>query len=173
MKTKLSIILVLCCLVTISVFGQEKTKKEIKAEKELQQQKEVEALVASKKFDFEAQKMTPQGGNFIILDYNTYFLRFNTDKTTCDLPFFGRAFNADYGGDGGIKFEGTPEDIKIEQKRKSYIVKATVRGKNDVYLLMFSIFYNGNTTLSITSNNKAFISYDGLIRAPKVVENKK
>lgn len=173
MKTNISILLVLVCLVNFSVFAQDKTKKELKAERDSQKQKEIESLIDARKFDFEAQKATPQGGRFIILDYNTYFLKFNPEKTTADLPFFGRAFNVAYGGDGGIKFEGTPENIKVEKNKKSYTIKASVRGKDDVYNLMFSIFYDGGATLSINSNNRAFISYDGEIRAPKAEEVKK
>ncbi|MBS7231486.1 DUF4251 domain-containing protein [Flavobacterium psychroterrae] len=173
MKTKLSILFVLLSILISPVFAQEKTKKELKAERDSQKQKETEALINSKKFDFEAQKVTPQGGRMIILDYNTYFLKFDTEKTTGDLPFFGRAFNVAYGGDGGIKFEGIPENIKIEKKKKSYIVKATVKGKDDVYNLMFTIFSDGGGTLSINSNNRASISYDGEIRAPKSNETKK
>lgn len=166
MKTKLSILLVLCCFLSFPVFAQEKTKKELKTERDLEKQKEIEALIDSKKFDFEAQKANPQGGRFIILDYNTYFLKFNTEKTTCDLPFFGRAFSVPYGGDGGIKFEGVPENIKVEKKKKNYVVRASVRGKEDVYSLIFSIFFDGGATLSINSNNRASIYYDGRIRAP-------
>jgi len=173
MKTKLSILLVLLCFLHSPVFAQEKTKKELKAEKEQQQQKEIEALINSKSFVFEAQKVNPQGGRVIILDYNTYFLKFNTEKTTSDLPFFGRAFNVAYGGDGGIKFEGVPENIKIEKKKKSYLLKATVKGKDDVYNLTFSIFLNGGATLFVNSNNKASISYDGEIKAPKTKESDK
>jgi len=173
MKSKLSILLVLCCFLSLTVFAQQKTKKELKAERELQKQKEIEALIDAKKFDFEAQKVIPQGGRFVILDYNTYFLKFNPEKTTCDLPFFGRAFNVPYGGDGGIKFEGTPQDIKVEKKKKSYILKTSVKGKDDVYNLMFSIFFDGGATLSVISNNRASISYDGEIRTPKADEPKK
>lgn len=173
MKTKLSILLVLLCFLHSPVFAQEKTKKELKAEKEQQQQKEIEAFINSKSFVFEAQKVNPQGGRVIILDYNTYFLKFNTEKTTSDLPFFGRAFNVAYGGDGGIKFEGVPENIKIEKKKKSYLLKATVKGKDDVYSLTFSIFLNGGATLFVNSNNKASISYDGEIKAPKTKESDK
>lgn len=173
MKTKLSILLVLLCFLHSPVFAQEKTKKELKAEKEQQQQKEIETLINSKSFVFEAQKVNPQGGRVIILDYNTYFLKFNTEKTTSDLPFFGRAFNVAYGGDGGIKFEGVPENIKIEKKKKSYLLKATVKGKDDVYNLTFSIFLNGGATLFVNSNNKASISYDGEIKAPKTKESDK
>lgn len=173
MKTKLSILLVLLCFLHSPVFAQEKSKKELKAEKEQQQQKEIETLINSKSFVFEAQKVNPKGGRVIILDYNTYFLKFNTEKTTSDLPFFGRAFNVAYGGDGGIKFEGVPENIKIEKKKKSYILKATVKGKDDVYNLTFSIFLNGGATLFVNSNNKASISYDGEIKAPKTKESDK
>lgn len=173
MKTKPAILLMLLCFLSFFSFGQEKTKKEMKADKELQKQKEIEALIDSRKFDFEAQKVTPQGGRLIILDYNTYFLKFDPDKTTADLPFFGRGYNVPYGGDGGIKFEGVPENVTVEKKKKSYIVKASVRGKNDVYDLTFSIFFDGGATLSINSNNRSSINYDGEIKVSKNQEIKK
>lgn len=173
MSFKLSILLVLSCFLSFSALAQEKSKKELKAEKELQKQKEIEALIDAKNFVFEAQKATPQGGRLLHLDYNTYFLKFNVDKTTCDLPFFGRAYNVAYGGDGGIKFEGTPENIKIEKKKKNYLVRATVKGKDDVYDLLFTVFFNGGASLSVSSNNRGPISYDGEIEAPKTDEVKK
>ena len=173
MKRKLLILLALLCFLSFPVLAQEKTRKELKADRELQKQKEIEALIDSKNFVFEAQKALPQGGRMLNLDYNTYFLKFNREKTTCDLPFFGRAFNVPYGGDGGIKFEGIPENIKIEKKKKSVNVKATVKGKNDVYTLYFNIFFDGGATLSVNSNNRASISYDGEIEAPKADVNKK
>ncbi|MBW1655332.1 DUF4251 domain-containing protein [Flavobacterium quisquiliarum] len=166
MKTKLSILMLFLAL-SLSVAAQEKTKKELKQERELEKQKEVQSLLDTQNFVFEAQKVTPQGGRLIQLDYNTYFLKFNTENTTCDLPFFGRGYNVGYNSDGGIKFEGKPENIKIENKKKSTILKATVRGKNDVYDLFFTIFFNGTATLNVNSNNRAPIYYDGLISAPK------
>lgn len=170
MKTIIMSFLLFFCVASFSVLAQEKSKKEIKQEKELQKQKEIKDLIASQNFIFEAQKVTPQGGRLIQLDYNTYFLNFNPDNTTCDLPFFGRGFNVAYNGDGGIKFEGKPENVKIENKSKNINLKATVRGKNDVYDLMFRIFYNGTATLSVNSNNRAPINYDGVINPPKVLE---
>lgn len=172
MKTKLFILLMLS--LSIPVLAQEKSKKELKAERELQKQKEIENLISSKNFVFEAQKVIPQGGRLLNLDYNTYFLKFNETKTTCDLPFFGRGFNVPYGGgDGGIKFEGVPENIQIEKKKKSYNIKAFVKGKEDVYNLFFTIFFDGGATLSVNSNSRSSISYDGEIEAPKPEEVKK
>ena len=43
MKTKLSILLVLFSFLSIVCFAQEKTKKELKAERELEKQKEIKA----------------------------------------------------------------------------------------------------------------------------------
>ncbi|UUF14188.1 MULTISPECIES: DUF4251 domain-containing protein [Flavobacterium] len=172
MKTKLFLLLVLFGFLNFSVSAQQKSKKELKAEKALQKQKEIEALIDSKNFVFEAQKVTPQGGRLIILDYNTYFLKFNAEKTTCDLPFFGRGYNVGYGSDGGIKFEGMPENIKIGKKSKNYSVRATVKGKDDVYDLIFTIFFDGGASLSVTSNNRSPISYDGEISAPRTQETK-
>lgn len=173
MKTSRFTIVMLLFFLSISAFAQEKTKKELKAERDLQKQKEIESWIDARKFDFEAQKVNPQGGRLIILDYNTYFLKFNPEKTTADLPFFGRAFNVPYGGDGGIKFEGTPENIKVEKKKKSYTIKTSVKGKDDVYNLMLTIFFDGGASLSVNSNNRAFISYDGEIRAAKTDDSKK
>jgi len=172
MKTTLSVLLLLINVVIFSVSAQEKSKKELKQERELQKQNETKALIDSQNFVFEAQKATPQGGRLLQLDYNTYFLKFNADNTTCDLPFFGRAYNVGYNGDGGIKFEGKPENIKVETKKNNTILKATVKGNSDVYDLTFSIFYNGSTTLSVNSNNRAPINYDGIIYAPKTTEKK-
>lgn len=158
---------------SLNGFAQEKSKKELKQERELQKQKETEALINAKNFVFDAEKVYPQSGRMINLDYNTYTLKFNADNAICDLPFFGRGFNVGYGSDGGIKFEGKPEKITVEQKGKKYIIKTTVKGANDVYDLLFTIFYDGGTSLNINSNNRAAISYDGRIRAPKETEIKK
>lgn len=172
MKTKIAIVFFLLTALNLTVSAQQKSKKELKQEKELQKQNEIKELVNSQNFVFEAQKVTPQGGRLIQLDYNTYFLKFNQENTTCDIPFFGRGYNVAYNGDGGIKFEGKPENVKIENKSKNINLRATVRGKNDVYDLMFRIFYNGTATLSVNSNNRAPINYDGIIYALKTAENK-
>lgn len=174
MKMKVSILMLLVCSLSISCFAQKKSKKEIKAEKAAAKQKEIDSLMSSKNFVFEAQKVTPIGGRLIILDYATYYLKFNTNKTTCDLPFFGRGYNVPYGGgDGGIKFEGVPEKITVQKKQRNYLVKATVKGKDDVYNLVFNIFFDGGGTLSINSNNRGSISYDGLIEGPRTEEIQK
>ncbi|MFB9076633.1 DUF4251 domain-containing protein [Flavobacterium procerum] len=171
MKRKIAIILFLLLIVNNVTNAQEKSKKELKAEREQQQKQKIKSLIDSKSFVFEAQQLTPQGGRLIQLDYNTYFLKFNTEKTICDLPFFGRGFNVGYGNEGGIKFEGKPEELKVNERKNGWNLKAVVKGTNDVYNLTFSIFTNGRASLTVISNNRASISYDGEISAPKTESN--
>lgn len=173
MKTEFIIFLALISFFGFDGFAQEKTKKEIKQGTELQNQKEIKALIESKNFVFDVERVITQGGTMLFLDYNTYFVKFNLENAVGDLPFFGRAFNIGYGSEGGIKFEGRPENIKIEEKKKSYIIKTTVKGKEDTYDLIFSVFYDGGTILSVNSNKRASISYDGNIRAPKAESDNK
>lgn len=164
----------LLTFVSFNGFAQEKTKKELKVERELRKQKETEGLIDSKNFVFDAERVTPMGYRTIILDYNLYTIKVNKENVVCDLPYFGRGYNVAYGSsDGGMKFDGKPENITIEKKKKGYNVKMTVKGQNDVYVLLFSVFYDGGTTVSINSNNRGVISYDGKIRPPKTEENKK
>lgn len=173
MKTKLSILFVFVAFLSIPGFAQEKTKKELKAEKELQQQKQTEALLDSRIFVFDAEKMNPMGTRTIILDYNTYSLKFNEENVVCDMPFVGRGYNVPYGGsDGGMKFKGKPENIKYEKNKKNYTIKFTVKGQSDVYDILVTVYFNGGANVSINSNNRGAISYDGKIRAPKDQENK-
>ncbi|MBP4138326.1 DUF4251 domain-containing protein [Flavobacterium geliluteum] len=173
MKSKISILLLLVCFLNTQVHAQKMTKKELKAQEKLKKEKEIEALIENKNFVFDAERVLPQGFRTIIIDFNTYFLKFTEDKIECDLPFFGRAFNVGYGSnDGGIKFEGKPENLKIEKKKKHYELKATVKGKEDVYTIFLMIYFEGGTTVSINSNKRAPISYDGNIRASKANELK-
>lgn len=173
MKIKWAIVVMLCCFLSAPIVAQQQTKKEVKAAAALQKQKEIDALIDSKNFVFDAEKAIPLGYRFILLDRNSYFVKFTADQVNADLPFFGRAYSAPYGKSGGINFEGKPENVQVEKKKKSYIVKATVRGKDDVYNLLFSVFFNGSTSLSVSSNNRASITFDGVIRAPKNKEDKK
>ena len=84
---RVAILLMLFCFFSFDGFAQEKTKKELKQEKELQKQKEIEALINSKNFVFDAEKAIPLGYRFILLDRNSYFVKFTADKVMADhLP---------------------------------------------------------------------------------------
>jgi hypothetical protein len=80
------------------------------------------------------------------------------------MPFFGRAYaGAGYGGDGGLKFKEKPGTFTIEKNKKEYTVTAVVKGDNDTYKISLSVGFEGNARLTINSNNRSSISYNGNI----------
>ncbi|HWS61004.1 MAG TPA: DUF4251 domain-containing protein [Flavobacterium sp.] len=151
--------------------AQEKTKKQLKEEKKLEKQKEIGILVESKEFVFVANRVMPQSGRVINLT-TVYNVDFHPEWIKSDLPFFGRAFSGvGYGGsDEGMKFEGKPTVFSIEKNKKAYIIKADVRGEKDSYFMILTVYFEGSAILSINSNNRSSISYDGEIEKFKEIK---
>ncbi len=167
MKTKVLFVLVLSALITTPGFSQEKTKKELKEERKIEKQKQTEALVNSKEFLFTARTAMPQGGRSIDLTTNPGSVKFSPDLIKSEMPYFGRVTgSAAYGGrDGGMKFEGKPDEYSVTAKKKGYQVSAVVKGENDTYRLSLSVSLEGSASLSVTSNNRSVITYNGEISA--------
>jgi hypothetical protein len=169
MKTKVLFVLMLSALIITPGFSQEKTKKELKEERKIEKQKQTEAIVNSKEFLFTARTAMPQGGRSIDLTTNPGSVKFHPDMIKSDMPYFGTVTGAAaYGGrDGGMKFEGKPEDYTVTAQKKGYQVNAVVKGENDTYRLSLSVSSEGSSSLSITSNNRSVITYSGEISPPE------
>jgi hypothetical protein len=167
MNTKNLVIVLFLLFLGSSVFSQEKTKKQLKEERKLEKQKQTALLVDSKDFVFIADKALPQGYKTIDLTTNPNYVKFQPDFIKSEMPFFGRAYSGSgYGGDGGLDFEGKPEEFSIEKGKNSYNIKAVVKGRNDTYTLSLSVFFEGSASLTINSNKRSTISYNGEISAP-------
>ncbi len=165
------LMLLFTALSLTNVIAQEKSKKQLKEEQKLEKQKQIELLVNSKEFVFETTRVMPQSGRSINLTTN-YIAEFHPELIKADLPFFGRAYSGvGYGGDEGMKFEGKPTVYTIEKSKKGYIIKADVRGERDSYSMMLTVYFEGSATLSINSNNRSSISYDGDIKEFKKDKN--
>jgi len=162
-----AIIRTLFVIVVISSISFTLSAQEKKSKKEIKQEKfdETFELINKGDFKFEAKRAFPQGGRSIDLTTNYGFISVKQDAAEGDLPYFGRAYTASYGGDGGIKFDGEMLDKKIEvnEKKHRVILSFEVRDK-DTYKVTMDIGYNGNTSVSITSNNRSHISYQGEIK---------
>nr|WP_315150261.1 DUF4251 domain-containing protein [uncultured Flavobacterium sp.] len=161
------LILLLTFFIQTTLFGQEKTRKQLKEERKIEKQKQISILVESKEFVFAADRMNPQGGRTVNLTTD-YSVEFHPDLINSYLPFIGRGFTGiGYGGDEGMTFQGKPTIFTIEKTKKAYQIKAEVTGKNDTYSMMLTVSFEGNAYLTINSNNRSSISYDGEIEAFK------
>ena len=149
-------------------FAQEKTKQQIKEEKKLAKQKEVEAIIDSKEFEFDGDMAYPQGGRSIDLTTNPNYLRFKNDSIHSEMPYFGRAYaGVAYGGGGGLNFKGPIKDYSVTKNKKNYIIKAEVRDNSDNYSIILTVYFEGGASLLITSNNRDSINYRGSVEKLK------
>jgi len=156
--------MLLMSLILTSAFSQEKSKKELKEEEKLQKQTQIETLINSKNFVFKARYAFPIGAKQVDLTSNPNYVKFNPDECDGFMPFFGTATSGiGYGTDPTIKFRDKPDEFNIEKKKKNFQVDAKVKGENDIYRLSLSVQFEGSASLSIISNNRGTISYQGEI----------
>jgi hypothetical protein len=164
-----SVLFLLCLIVVPLVLtGQEKTNKELKEERKLEKQKQIDSLVNSRTFVFVGTKAYPQSGRSVNLTTSPNFVKFSPDLIDSDMPFFGRVYSgAGYGGsDGGLTFKGAPTEFTVKETKKGYQIDATVKGERDTYRLSLAVGSEGTCSLSIFCNNRSSMSYSGDISSP-------
>jgi hypothetical protein len=154
MKQLALLILILTC-----AFGYSLAQS--KAEKE----KKIEQIIEGKQFKFTARSVTPMSGSTINLT-STYDLVVDSMQVEAWLPFYGRAYQSDYGStEGGIKFkeEAKVLNIKKDEKKNSYEIRIEVDTTKDSYKIFIQAGTSGYATMSILSNRKQSVSYYGII----------
>ncbi len=155
MKTILMIAIAL--IFTTGSYAQ-KTKK-------IEKEKEVRALIESQQFRFVARSAHSSGYQSVSLT-SEYDLVIDSLQIKAHLPFYGRAYYAEYGSsEGGIKFDSKAEEYSaiFNEKKKSYQITIKVRGKHDIYQLQLDAGLSGYATLSVVSIDKQSISFYGTI----------
>lgn len=174
MKTRSSLVVLILAVVITNGYSQEKTKKELKEEKKIEKQKQIAALVNDTNFVFVARTALPTGMRSVNLTTNTNYVKFHPRLIDSYMPFFGKAYSGvGYGSDTGLKFTGKPEEFKIVKSSKAFQIDAVVKGTTDNFKLSLSVGFEGSASLTITSNNRSTISYQGEISAPEKPAEKK
>lgn len=173
MKTRIILSFVFLAIIMTSAYSQEKSKKELKAEESLKKQMQIETLVNSKDFVFIAKYALPMGAKQVDLRSNPNYVRFSSDLMDGYMPFFGTATSGiGLSGDNTIKFKDKPETFNIEKKKKNFQLDTKVKGERDIYRVSLSISFEGTASMSIISNNRSTISYQGEIFPPETIKYK-
>lgn len=142
------------------------------------------SVIEKKEFDFNATKAFPTnydvinvmnsmpgstGTRILNLDPGNGF-NLKKDLFSVALPYFGRAFNASPGDaiNGGLRFES--KDFRVKQsttKKGNTMFVITTLDQKESYVFNLEIFKNGSAFLSVSSNNRQPISFDGNLSAAK------
>lgn len=120
-------------------------------------------LLESKQFRFTADKAIPSG--FAPVNYisapNT--LDISDSLAIADLPFYGRAYYAEYSRCGGIVFNSAAQEYNLVSNPKRHTVTITFKAKGETDLYHIRIIANAgySGTVIVTSNNRSSISFLG------------
>lgn len=93
-----------------------------------------------------------------------YFISVSGDKVESYLPYFGRAYSAEYGGGEGLRFDapitGYTDAVKRNGQRE---IEFTAITDEDSYEFSLTISPLGGSNLTVTAVRKQAISFSGQV----------
>jgi len=143
---------------------------------------QLQSLVESRNFSFEAEFALPQtsrayigaanatvaraGGNSlsrISLGGEGYFLKMKGDSVETHLPYYGVRDNfSEYGRPDGIELDSGVENLKVSQKNSgAYQLQFYAKQKTERFQITLDIFPGEKANLLIASGQRDAIRYEG------------
>ena len=123
-------------------------------------------------FTFIPDRAYPQGYQSIHLT-SSYDVTLTPDTVKTYLPYFGRAYRAPMNpSDGGIKFESTDFESKVQTGKRYGEWHITIKTKDTSrpFTLYFHLWNNGTGQLTVTDQDRQSISFQGSIEIRKKEE---
>lgn len=163
MKTHTLLLTALFCFFLANVSAQEKNTK---SQKIIQNDPgRIEVLLNSKNFEFIANTAFPTSGGPKNLVGSDYSITFSPEMIVSNMPFYGTAYNGmTIGRDKGMRFKGKPEDFSVDRSKNGFDVSAKLKTREDTFSISMSVSDSGLATLSISSNNRETMSYQGGVK---------
>ena len=160
---KLVALSVFALLISMVLYSCSSSKSTVKLNSD-----EVRDIVDSSRFVFVAERVNPLRGASRYLT-SRYDVVIKKDTIDCDLPYFGRAFQAPIDpSKGGIRFVSSDFSRSINSKKESeWEVLIKPNDNADVQQLSFNIFNDGTATLNVTNTHRDPISFYGHIERIK------
>lgn len=161
---KRTILMIAFLVLAIVLLAQEnKSRKEIRAEKNAKIEACVDSIVASQNFTIIAQIAQPMSWQQIPLS-SSYFLTLKGDSVEVILPYFGRAYMVSYASmDGGIKLNSPIENYLKKQKRKNIEISFETRTETDSYQFQITVTSSGYASIFVSSDNRQSINFNGIL----------
>lgn len=140
-----------------------KSKKELRSERQEKKVDEIREIILNKSFIYIPTQANPGGSGSIHLT-PSFKVKIKNDSVFSYLPFYGVAYNVDYGGrNSAFNFDLPIKSFDIKEKKNSYRVKLKINNVTDQITYYFSISENGYATLNVTSTKRRSISFYGRI----------
>lgn len=165
MKNFSFLLAVLFCFMIGQTNAQNETIKAQLASRTVQS--DIQALLASKNFEFAANTMLPLGQPPKNLVGSDYSVTFSPEMIVSNMPYYGRAYSTIMGRDKGMRFKGAPEIFTVSADGGAYGVQATVKNETDTFSISLVVEKSGFVTLGITTADRQSVTYQGEVRSVK------
>ena len=127
--------------------------------------KEMTALLESKNYKIEVDRMNPMKGASRHLT-SSYAVTLNGDSVDSYLPYQGVAYSAPYGGGSALIFESPIKDYtQTFDKKGAAVIKFKATTPEDTYTYYIKIFSNGSSSIQISANKRQGISFSGTLES--------
>lgn len=161
---KISVFLFVFIAIATTLFAQEKTKKQIKADQRQELKAHIDTVLNSRTFNFSPSTANAQGFRSVGVSSENNYVKFRPELIESKLPFYGQTYGSmAFGGDEGLSFSGRPDDFTITNKKKNFRINAVVKSNVNVYKLILTVRFSGKATLSVSSNNRSPVTFEGWI----------
>ena len=168
MKNLITLFLAVVVASSVS-FGQTKEeKKKLKEEQKEQGFQDMKDLINAGAYEFTGEWATSQRGRRINLMTNPTYMKMDNQEADGFFPFFGERFSgsAGYGTDAGIEFKTkvTEHEVTYNDKKRQITIDFKAKGKHETFTVKMVVFSNGNSKVTIISNNRSIMNYDGKVK---------
>jgi hypothetical protein len=96
---------------------------------------------------------------------NPNYLKVIGDSVSVSLPYFGeRRMGGGYANsDVGIKFDGIPEDYKVQwdEQKNRYLIEMQFRQKTETFQLLITLFTSLKGDINVNSTHRTSIRFSG------------
>ena len=161
---------ILITLISCSIYSQDSTKKDAEIKNNEQLFNAFKENLESGHFYFEADWATSNTGRRINLTTSPNFLKLNDLQANGHLPFYGVAHTTSF-GQGGIQFDNQIQEYEssFSDEKKKATIKFNVKNKTEQFMVELTIFQNKSATVSISSNYRTTMNYQGKLKP--IVQN--
>jgi hypothetical protein len=150
-------------LPVVSAQNSRSERRDQRLERRMSIATKVDSLVTGRTFIFIARDAMPASMPVMHLT-SEYDLKVNGDSVFVFLPYYGRAYTAEYLlRDGGIKVDGLVEDYYLAIEPDQYRIDFDVKTESDTYQFRLSVWKSGYASLYVNCYNRQFISFSGIL----------
>lgn len=154
-------IIMLSVLSNFAQVSKAKTRKEIRKEKAEKRAARVDSILTSGSFYIDINSAHSSLLNTVHLN-DLYYIRLTADSIFTYLPYYGRAYRADFSNtNGGIDLSTTHSELATDKTKKNIVYSFSAKSEFDTYQFTISITTSGYVSVNVSSMNRQAIRYNG------------